>query len=268
MGRYCELANKSIQQFFKVATPCMDDNQFKEEVCSHIVLKCLCLARIGRLDILWSVNKLARAVTKWTKACDKRFVRLISYIHHTCEYRQYGYVGNTAQQCRLGLFQDSDFAGDLEHSKSTSGRTLCVFGSHTFVPTSWMCKKQTSVSHSSTEAEIISLDAGLRMDGIHALDLSDLVKEVFHSSPNQSDKTKDVREPRRNLSANTQPNMRKQIPTTNTNLDLTNIDHVESSGTHSGPNAMLSVFEDNEAVIKIIIEGRSPTMRHLLWIGC
>ena len=31
-------------------------------------------------------------------------------------------------------FQDSDFAGDLEDSKSTSGGTLCVFGSHTFVP--------------------------------------------------------------------------------------------------------------------------------------
>ena len=29
------------------------------KVCSQIVLKCLYLARIGRLDILWSVNKLA-----------------------------------------------------------------------------------------------------------------------------------------------------------------------------------------------------------------
>ena len=33
------------------------------------------------------------------------------------------------------------------------------------------------------EAEVISLDAGLRMDGIPALDLWDLVIEVFHSSP-------------------------------------------------------------------------------------
>ena len=85
-------------------------------------------------------------------------------------------VGNIAKQCRLGLFQDSDFAGDLEDSKSTSGGTLCVFGSHTFVPISWMCKKQTSVSHSSTEAEVISLDAVLRMDGIPALDLWDFTK--------------------------------------------------------------------------------------------
>ena len=116
--------------------------------CSRIVLKCLYLARIGRPDILWSVNKLARSITKWTKACDKRLNRLISKIHHTCEYRQYCHVGNTAEQCRLGLFQDFDFAGDLEDSKSTSGGTLCIFGSHTFVPTMWMCKKQTTVSHS------------------------------------------------------------------------------------------------------------------------
>ena len=84
-------------------------------------------------------------------------------------------MGNTAKQCRLGLFQDSDFAGDLEDSKSTSGGTLYVFGSHTFVPVSWMCKKQTSVSHCSTESEIISLDAGLRSDGIPAVDLWDLI---------------------------------------------------------------------------------------------
>ena len=69
------------------------------------------------------------------------------------------------------FFQDSDFAGDLEDSKSTSGCVLCIFGSRTFVLLSWMCKKQTSVSHCSTESEVISLDAGLRMDGSLALTL-------------------------------------------------------------------------------------------------
>ena len=58
--RYCELANKTTQHSHKVATPCMIDHQFKEEenesvgklskVCSHIVLKCLNLARIVRPD--------------------------------------------------------------------------------------------------------------------------------------------------------------------------------------------------------------------------
>ena len=198
--RNCEFANRATQQLCEVSTPCIDDHQFKEEelksveelskVSSQIVRKCLCLARIGRPDILWSVNKLARSITKWTKARDKRVSRLISYIHHTCEYNQYCHVRNTAKQCRLGLFQDSDFAGDLEDSKSTFGGTLCVFGSHTVVPISWMCKKQTSVSRSSTESEIISLDAGLRLDGIPALDFWDLIVAVLHGNTNQSNQAR------------------------------------------------------------------------------
>ena len=127
---------RRLNKLYTASTPCIDDHYFKEEetksvgelsqVCSQIVLKCFHLARNGRPDIFWSVNKLARSIIKWTKACDKRLNRLISYIHHTSEYKQYCHVGNTAKQCRLGLFQDSDFAGDLEDSKSTSGGTLCV----------------------------------------------------------------------------------------------------------------------------------------------
>ena len=47
--RYCELANKTTQQLYKVSTPCPDDHQVKEEelrsvgelsnVCSQIALK-------------------------------------------------------------------------------------------------------------------------------------------------------------------------------------------------------------------------------------
>ena len=76
--RYCELANKTTQQLYKVSTSCMDDHQFKEkelkyvgelsDVCSKIVLKCLYLSSTGRSNILWYVNKLASAITKWTKA--------------------------------------------------------------------------------------------------------------------------------------------------------------------------------------------------------
>ena len=75
---YGELANKTNEQSYKVVTSCFDDHHFKDEehgtvgelstVSSQIVLKCLYLARTGRTDILWSVNKLARAVTKWMKS--------------------------------------------------------------------------------------------------------------------------------------------------------------------------------------------------------
>ena len=97
-------------------------------------------------------------------------------------------MGKTAKQCRLGLFQDSDFAGDLEDSKSTSGGH-CEFGNHTFVPISWIFKKQTSVSHSSTESEIMSLDTGLRLDGLLALELWDLIVSVLGSVSRVSDRS-------------------------------------------------------------------------------
>ena len=66
-------------------------------------------------------------------------------------------------------FKTPILQGDLEDSKSLL-EELCFFEVIHFVPMSCMCKKQTSVSHSSTESEIISLDAGLRLDGIPALD--------------------------------------------------------------------------------------------------
>ena len=118
------------------------------------------------------------------------------------------------------------------------------------MPISWMCKKQTSVSHSSAEAEIISHDAGLRMDGILALDLWDLVIEVFISfftKPNQQNqrcKREREREPRRNLSANTQLNMRKQIPSTLIKIQGTFITCHQTEHI-SGSSGTLFVFEDN-----------------------
>ena len=114
-----------------------------------------------------------------------------------------------------------------------------------------MCKKQTSVSHSSTEAEVISLDAGLRMDGIPALDLLDLVIEAFHSSPNQLNNTKGQVEG--NLSRNTTSNMHTQkqtkVPTQHDNFDLSNVDHVTSNTKFSRFGAMLYIFEPAELLL-------------------
>ena len=161
-------------------------------------------------------------------------------------------MGNTAKQCRLGLFQDSDFAGDLEDSKSTSGGTLCVFGSHTFIPISWMCKKQTAVSHSSTESEIISLDTGLRLDGLPALELWDLIVSVLGNVSRVSDRTgKPVNGEDKHHKSHNKIDVMKDI------------DSVPSNVQSAHQEALLYVFEDNEAVIKMIIKGRIPTMRHV-----
>ena len=45
-------------------------------------------------------------------------------------------------------------------------------------------------------------------------------------------------------------------------LELSNVDHVSSNMQSSRSHAMLYIFEENEAAIKMIIKGRSPTRRH------
>ena len=129
---------------------------------------------------------------------------------------------------------------------------MCILGSHTFVSMSWMCKKQTSVSHSSAESEIISLDAGLRLDGLLALELWDLIVSVFGSVSQISDRS---RQPDSDV---------KKHHTSQSRIDvMKDIDSVPSNVQSSRQEALLYVFEDNEAVVKMIFKGRSPTMRRV-----
>ena len=114
-----------------------------------------------------------------------------------------------------------------------------------------MCKKQTSVSHSSAESEISSLDAGLRLDGIPALDMWDLFVSVLGNTIHTTER------PERPV---IKDKSRKSQGKTNV---LNFIDCVPSNVQSSHQEALLYVFEDNEAVIEMIIKGRSPTMRHV-----
>ena len=114
-----------------------------------------------------------------------------------------------------------------------------------------MCKKQTAISHSSTESEIISFDTGLRIDGLLALELWDLIVSVFGSVTQTSDRAGRLVDTERSQNSQGKINV------------LKNIDSVPSNVQSSRQEALFYVFEDNEAVIKMIIKGRSPTMRHV-----
>ena len=126
------------------------------------------------------------------------------------------------------------------------------FGSRTFVPISWMCKKQTSVSHISTESDIISLDTGLRLDGLPALELCDLIVSVLVNVYRVSDRSG---QPDNDVHKRHKSHKKIDV--------MKDIDSVPSNVQSARQEALLYVFEDNEAVIKMIIKGRSPTMRHV-----
>ena len=59
----------------------------------HRVWKCLYLARTEQLDIFWTVNTMAKSVTKWNNVSGKMLARQISHIWFTKVCRQFCFVG-------------------------------------------------------------------------------------------------------------------------------------------------------------------------------
>ena len=117
---------------------------------------------------------------------------------------------------------------------------MVLLGPHTFAPLTWACKKQGAVSHSTTEAEIIALDASIRCEGIPMIMLWDCIKEVFSGKA-----------ARGNLgSQTTMPNVHP-------------VDYVPTNVVELPRKTKLLVMEDNEAVIAITINGRASNLRYL-----
>ena len=90
----------------------------------------------------------------------------------------------------------------------------------------------------------------MRLDGLPALELWDLIVSVFGNISHVSDRAG-------------QPVIGKNKSHNKKINDEQDIDLVPSNVQSASREALLYVFEDNEAVIKMIMKGRSPTMRHV-----
>ena len=168
-------------------------------------------------------------------------------------------VGNTTQHCRLGFFQDSDFAGAVRIQNQPRAGVL-FFRKPNFC-LHLLDVQETSASHSSTESEIISLDAGLRMVGLLALDLWDVVIDVLRSTQgNANSMVPSSRETVARPKITPKP---KQMTTTN--VDLSNMDQVLVNAHSSHGESRWNIFEDNEAVIKMIIKREKSNHETCVW---
>ena len=96
------------------------------------------------------------------------------------------------------------------------------------------------------------MDTGLRLDGLPALELWDLIVSVFGSVSRVSDG-----------SGQLDSDVKKHHKSQQKINVMKDIDSVHSNVQSSHQEALLYVFEDNEAVIKMIIKGRSRTMRYV-----
>ena len=181
-------------------------------------------------------------------------------------------------------FADADFAGSLRDSKSTSGGYLMLLGPQTFVPLAWLCKKQGAVSHSTTEAETISLDAGLRLEALPLLLLWDIVIDTFSSEKEKQmlriksaggvvSGNGGLAQECKNAMAKAGgiapllPSVGARAPTVFPNdvliFTAENADWMPPSMPELLGLARLIIGEDNDAVLKIMIKGRNPTFRHI-----
>ena len=117
-------------------------------------------------------------------------------------------------------------------------------------------RNKLKFSRSSIESEIISLDTGLRLDGIPGLDLWDLIVLVLGNTTQNHDRTGQL------VVCRDASHAQGQQSRGMFNV-LNDVDRVSSNVQFSHQEALLYVFEDKEAVIKTIFKGRSPIMRHV-----
>ena len=104
------------------------------------------------------------------------------------------------------------------------------------------------------------------MDVLLALDLCDLVIEVLHSTNNSKRPNRPAPGNRCGTGNHSSNKTQTKTPTERSNRDVDQLSHVDyvPSNTHSSRGvSQLYIFADNGAVIKMIVKGRSPTMRHV-----
>ena len=127
------------------------------------------LANTTRPDVSQAVALLARYRGAPTTAHLKAGLRVVRYLLGTKEMGLvYGAVGNS----ELLGYVDSDFAGDLDTRKTTTGFVYMLNGS----AVSWGSKKQQSVATSTVEAEYIAASHAIK-EGVW---LGSLLEELGH----------------------------------------------------------------------------------------
>ncbi|XP_062005817.1 secreted RxLR effector protein 161-like [Rosa rugosa] len=124
----------------------VDDTYYKQIVGSLMYLTAT------RPDIMFSVSLISRYMSKPTKLHLQAAKRILRYLKGTTSHGIFYKKGGEED---LLAFTDSDYAGDEEDSKSTSGYVFLLSSS----AVSWMSKKQPIITLSTTEAEFVAAAA-------------------------------------------------------------------------------------------------------------
>ena len=125
---------------------------FDSEKYQSAVGKLLFLATRTRPDIAFAVSNVAKYTSNPTEQHWKAVKHIFRYLVGTINY---GLLYTTEELLKCLGYSDSDWAGDLDNRKSTSGYGFLVGGALV----SWRSCKQTCVALSTSEAEYMALSS-------------------------------------------------------------------------------------------------------------
>ena len=272
VDRYCELAKVSRDSLKFAATPFHDTKIARaiqegepggrlQPIASKVLMKVLFAARMARWDLLRATQSLASRVTKWSRDCDTALHRLICYINSSLDTYMQGFIGDKIGDCKLWLFCDADWAGEHD-SKSTSGCALFLVGPNTYYPLNAFSKKQTSITMSSTESEVISANHGVRAQGLPSLSLwTFLWKEVCIAKDGKVSSTKPFAPRDDTIIARIDPEL-DEIRYGECRPDGKTVSDINGLNVALSNKFQVQFMEDNQATITIILKGDSEKMRH------
>ncbi|CAJ2647424.1 unnamed protein product [Trifolium pratense] len=154
----CEVLKRfNMESCNSVCNPIVPGNKLKKDedgiACDSTSYKqmvgCLMYLLATRPDLAFSVCLVARFMERPTELHVAAVKRILRYVKGTVSYGLWFEMGKNDE---LVGWSDSDYAGDLDDRKSTSGYVFMI-GSKAV---SWCSKKQPIVTLSTTEAEFIA----------------------------------------------------------------------------------------------------------------
>ncbi|GMI70037.1 cysteine-rich RLK (RECEPTOR-like protein kinase) 8 [Hibiscus trionum] len=141
--------------------------KFKMLDCNPVNTPMECGVKLSKPDILFAVGVVSRYMEAPTSTHIKAAKRILRYLKGTIDF---GLFYSSSHDFQLMGFCDSDFAGDIDDRKSTSG-FLFFLGDCCI---SWSSKKQPIVTLSTCEVEYVASISCT----CHAIWLKRLVKEL------------------------------------------------------------------------------------------
>lgn len=128
----------------------MDENGERiDETFYKQIIGSLMYITTTRPDLQFTVSLLSRYMSRPTKLHLQAVKRVLRYLKGTMDYGIWYKRGGAGE---LLVYTDSDFAGDIDSRKSTSGYVFLMDNADV----AWLSKKQPIVTLSTTEAEYVA----------------------------------------------------------------------------------------------------------------